>query len=227
MDRSQVALIIPARNEAATISNVVASIERYGHVIVVDDESTDETGAKARNAGALVLRNSYNKKYDGSLDAGMQCALEKGYEFALTFDADGQHDASDLMKMLAALAGGADIVVGIRPRAARFSEWLFRVFGNFLWGVQDPLCGMKAYRLCWLRRYGKFDSYQSIGTELTLRMICDGALLHQVSINIHSRSDRPRFGGRLGANLKILRALAIGIWRYWVLPSRVVLTRTP
>lgn len=222
MDQSKIALIIPAWNEAGTIVSVVDSIKCYGQVIVVDDASTDETGDKAKGAGALVIRNEVNMKYDRSLEVGLQAALIQGYDYGLTMDADGQHDSLDVSKFISALDKGADLVVGIRPKSARISEYLFRFVGRRLWGMDDPLCGMKAYRLSWLGVYGKFDTYRSIGTQLALRMTRNGALLQQLPINIHERLDRSRFGGILRANLKILRVLAIGVWRYWVLPVRPV-----
>ena len=214
MDRSRVAIVIPAFNEEATIARVVTDTGQYGHVIVVDDASTDETGSIAERAGALVIRNSKNLQYDGSLGVGLQTALDHGYEFALTLDADGQHPAGDIPKFLMALEQGADLVLGIRPSPARFAERCFRVMGRLLWGVEDPLCGMKAYRMSWLKHYGVADTYRSIGTQQTISALRAGARMQQIPITIHARNDRSRFGGIVRANLRITRALAISVWRY-------------
>ena len=61
---SSVSVIIPAFNEAAAITAVVEAIASAGcwhEVIVVDDGSTDATGALARDAGAIVVTHPYNK----------------------------------------------------------------------------------------------------------------------------------------------------------------------
>jgi glycosyltransferase involved in cell wall biosynthesis len=205
--RLQLAIVIPAFNEAATISEVVATARSFGQVIVVDDASTDQTGELARQAGGHVLRNEHNLQYDGSLSAGLNEAIRIACEYALTLDADGQHDPDDIQKFLAAMNQGADIVIGIRPRAARFAEWLFRIVGKCLWGIQDPLCGMKAYRLAWVKGYGIVDTRKSIGTGLAIKMVQDNAKLVQVPISIRDREDEPRFGGIVKANIKILKAM--------------------
>jgi glycosyltransferase involved in cell wall biosynthesis len=214
LDRSRVALIIPAFNEATTIGHVIADVRQYGQVIVIDDASSDGTAAIATQAGALVKRNSTNLQYDRALEVGLKIALDEGYEYAVTFDADGEHDARDIPALLAALRQGADLVVGIRAKPARIAEAWFAMAGSWFWGLSDPLCGMKAYRLSWLERYGTLDTHRSIGTELAIRMLCDGAQVDQIPINILLQRKSPRFGGVLMANFRILRALAFAVWHY-------------
>ena len=198
---------------------MIANVQQYGQVIVVDDASSDRTGAIAAQSGALVKRNPINLQYDGALEVGLKTALDEGYEYAVTLDADGQHEARDILGLLAALSQGADLVVGIRPEPARIAEAWFAMVGRWLWGLRDPLCGMKAYRLSWLERYGTLGTHRSIGTELAIRMLRDGAEVKQIPINIHSRRDRPRFGGSISANFKIMRALAFDVWHYSRLPK--------
>lgn len=205
------ALIIPARNEAATIAAVVQAVRPWGQVIVVDDAGTDYTGVLARQAGAWVIRNARNLQYEGSLAAGLNLAVSKGFDVAVTLDADGQHSARDVPRLLARLADGADLVIGVRPQAARLGELLFRIAGRRLWGMDDPLCGLKGYRLDWVRRLGVQKDQHSIGTRLAITMVRAGARLQQLPITIHPRRDSPRFGGRIKANLLILRALILSL----------------
>ena len=61
MDRSSLVIIIPAFNEARTISEIVKRCLRYGEVVVIDDSSNDDTGLKAFESGAIVLNNSSQK----------------------------------------------------------------------------------------------------------------------------------------------------------------------
>lgn len=211
MDRLRIAIVIPAYNEAATIGAVIHNVKEFGQVIVVDDASTDMTGELAEQAGAAVIRNQQNLQYDGALSAGLNYAMNNGYEYALTMDADGQHMAKDVSKFLAALEQGADIVIGVRPQSARLAEQIFRLIGKWLLGIHDPLCGMKAYRMEWVKRYGKVDTSGSIGTQLAVKMVQQGARIQQLPISIRKRVDQPRFGGSVKANWKIMRALIISL----------------
>lgn len=214
MERFGVALVIPAWNEARTISVVVNGTKRFGEVIVVDDASTDETANLAAKAGALVIRQVCNRGYDSSIALGLGKALELNYAYAITMDADGQHQEDDIPHFISALEAGYDLVIGTRAKPARFGERLFRVVGKRLWGLDDILCGLKAYRLEWLGKYERCYTYESIGTELSLRMVRDGAKLCQLSVNINPRLDNPRFGGIIKANYKIIRCLIVSIIKY-------------
>lgn len=209
-----VAIIIPALNEAETITDVVASVLESGRVIVVDDGSRDCTADVAARAGAIVVSNETNLGYDGALQRGFEKAAEIGSEIAITIDADGQHDGDAVSGMLAPLLNGdADLVLGIRPKTARFSEWLFNLFARLRFGVPDILCGMKAYRMSLYYAHGRFDGSQSIGTELALAGLRCGLRCACIPVPIHHRDGTPRFGSVLRANWKILRALTGAILR--------------
>lgn len=97
-------VVIPAFNEAAVIEGVVREVIEAGYrVIVVDDCSTDDTGARAAAAGALVCRHLVNLGQGAALQTGIDCARARGARFVVTFDADGQHSPGDLPAMLAPL----------------------------------------------------------------------------------------------------------------------------
>ncbi|MEO6923291.1 MAG: glycosyltransferase family 2 protein, partial [Bryocella sp.] len=168
MDRSRVAIVIPAWNESATIADVVRSARAYGLPIVVDDGSTDETAALAREAGAEVISHEQNRGYDGALNSGFQRASELECEIIVTADADGQHDPMLITKFVDAIDRGADVVIGIRSRKQRFAEHLFALYTRIRYGIEDPLCGMKAYRKFVYDALGHFDSHGLVGTELAL-----------------------------------------------------------
>jgi glycosyltransferase involved in cell wall biosynthesis len=211
---SRVAIVVPALNEERTIESVVAKARPHGIPVVVDDGSTDRTGALAEAAGASVVRLATNLGYDGALDAGFARASELGAEYIITMDADGQHDPDVLHAFIAALDGGADVVIGNRDRRQRFAERLFAVLARLRWGVRDPLCGMKGYRTSIYRELGHFDSYGSIGTELALYAARRRKSLAQVPVITRPRTDAPRFGSTLRANLRILRACVRELTRF-------------
>lgn len=214
MDRPKTALIIPAFNEAASIREVVVRSAGYGTPIVVDDASSDRTEELARAAGAEVVKHQRNLGYEGALETGFRRAAELDMEFAVTLDGDGQHDPQIIERFVAALCAGADVVVGIRDRRQRFAEDVFAWVGRRRWGIEDPLCGMKGYRMTVYRARGCFDSCSSVGTELAIFAAASGMKVAQLPVPTRVRSGSSRFGSGLKPNLRILRALA-AVWARW------------
>lgn len=214
MSEECIVAVIPALNEDEKIGSIVADVaDHVNHVVVVDDGSTDETGQRAREAGAVVITHAENKGYDRSIDDGFVKAETLGATVVFTFDADGQHFAADIPTVLAPIrAGNADVVVGIRPTKARISEYLFGLYTSTRIGVFDPLCGFKAYRIEVYRDAGCFDSHSTIGTQLMLQADKYGYDIEQVRIHLAEREDEPRFGRRLEANWKIIRAIGRLAW---------------
>ena len=84
MGRSNIAIIIPAKNEALTIKKVISHCSNYGTVIVIDDASRDETGKISKLSGAIVLKNKKNLFYDESLNKGFNYLEDLHFSFNLT-----------------------------------------------------------------------------------------------------------------------------------------------
>lgn len=209
MERSLVGVIIPAFNEAATIESVVLNVNSHAIAIVVDDGSVDDTADNAARAGAEVVKHEINRGYDSALNSGFAAAAAMGCEVVVTMDADGQHNPAQLQEYLRHLGSGYDLVLGVRDRLQRVGETLFAAVGKRLWGISDPLCGMKGYRMETYRTIGVFDSFRSIGTELAVRSVASGYRFIELPVLTRDRRDAPRFGRRFGANMKIIRALLI------------------
>lgn len=221
MDRSRVAIVIPALNEANTIGHVVRTAACHGVPWVVDDGSIDATAQIARKAGARVVSHTSNRGYDQALNTGFSAAYAAGCDAFITLDADGQHDPELLPNILGLLEDGTDVVIGVRSRYARFAEHIFAYVTNLLYGIQDPLCGLKAYRASVYVARGHFDCYGSIGTELVLFAAARGMHIEQVKFEVKDRMGTPRFGRLWSANLRIFRALGLSIIKRltWVISS--------
>jgi len=213
MGRYQVGIVIPALNEAETIAGIVESVKIYGLPIVVDDGSTDHTAKLAMQAGAVVVSHPENRGYDSALNTGFKKAAEFGSEIIITVDADGQHNPLLIQQFINAMADGADVVVGSRSQRQRFAEYIFAWYTNFRFGIKDPLCGMKAYRITVYKALGHFDSYGSIGTELMTFAAKNGFRLSQISFDTRERKGPSRFGQVFTGNYKIIRALMLSTWR--------------
>lgn len=211
MARPRLGIIIPALNEAHSIAKVVSGAIRFGSVIVIDDGSSDGTGAAAAAAGADVVRHEINRGYDAALNSGFARAAELRCDAVVTLDADGQHDPLLLPQFIAELGRDAEVVIGIRDRFQRLAERLFARVALARWGIRDPLCGMKGYRMEVYRELGHFDSYGSIGTELAIFAATQGRRIAQVPVKTRDRADAPRFGRVLRGNWLIARALVLAL----------------
>ena len=205
--------MIPAFNEAGAIGRVVAGALPFGVVVVADDASTDATATVARENGADVVTLAKNGGYDRALDAGARRARELGCSAFITMDADGQHDPAVIPRFLERLDGGADVVIGVRDRLQRVSEFAFAVFGRVLWNISDPMCGMKCYRMSVYDDLGHFDCYGSVGTELAIHAARAGRALANIPIQTRPRAGVSRFGAGWRANKRIFRALTRGLTR--------------
>lgn len=117
MENDDVWLVVPLFNEAQVIGDVVRHArETFPHVVCIDDGSKDDSAQEAAAAGAVVVRHPVN--------LGQGAALQTGFEYArsvptmrwvVTFDADGQHQTSDVVEMLVKARGeGLDVVFGSR-----------------------------------------------------------------------------------------------------------------
>ena len=124
----RVSVIIPAFNEEETIAQVVADIRDHfaevSEVLVIDDGSTDKTAERAAAAGATVIRNPYNIGNGASVKRG--CIAASG-EILVMLDADGQHPASEISRLLEQI-GSYDLCIGARTRRSTTSR--VRNIGN-------------------------------------------------------------------------------------------------
>ena len=111
-------IVVPAFNEAASIEAVVRDLRSAApwlEIIVVDDGSTDETGARAAAAGARVARHPYNKGNGAAVKTGIRQATGA---FVLIADGDGQHQPSDAVRLVSHL-DAYDLVVGARTASTQ------------------------------------------------------------------------------------------------------------
>ena len=111
-------VFIPAWNEEASIDAVIADVRAHlsdADILVVDDGSTDSTTERARAAGVLVATLPFNQGLGAALQTGYLWAMRDGYDFCAHLDADGQHPAAEVARVLAEVqADRADLALGSR-----------------------------------------------------------------------------------------------------------------
>ncbi len=207
MDGYKVGVVIPAFNEATTISNIVRTVSEYGIPIVVDDGSTDKTGLLAKESGAVLISHPRNLGYDEALNSGFKKAAELDVKFIISIDADGQHNPLLIKKFIDSFSSNCDVVIGIRSRRQRLAEHFFAWYTNYRFGIKDPLCGMKAYKTSLYRMKGTFDSFGSVGTELAIFAARNGYKINQIEFDVKERDGKSRFGHIVSGNYKIIRAM--------------------
>jgi glycosyltransferase involved in cell wall biosynthesis len=131
-------VFIPAWNEERSLPGVLA--EAHGSLpdadlLVIDDGSTDGTAEVARGAGADVVSFAENRGLKEGIAEGYRQALVRGYDFCGRLDADGQHPAEELKRMLELVkAGECDVAIGSRflPGSGAYKPAPERVFGTAL-----------------------------------------------------------------------------------------------
>jgi glycosyltransferase involved in cell wall biosynthesis len=132
-------VVIPAYNEADVIAEVVSGLRHsaaWHEILVVDDGSQDGTSAAATAAGARVIRHPYNKGNGASVKTGIRAATG---EYVLIIDADGQHQPTDAVRLVARL-GEYDLVVGARAHTTQ-ATWARRLGNSGLNGLASYLTG--------------------------------------------------------------------------------------
>lgn len=188
-----VLIVIPARNEAQTIGALLQRLRSEGwhDILVINDQSTDDTAGIARAAGAKVLSPTLPVGAWGGMQAGIRYALQRGYHAVVTMDADGQHEVDELPVLLNA-RHQADLVVGAFPeRASRLRQvawnWFRRLAG---FDLRDLTSGFRLYNRAVLEvlasREATLLDYQDLGALLLVRRA--GLTITEVTVTMNVRA---------------------------------------
>ncbi len=194
----RVLVIIPALNESETVASVVrqASALIGADVLVIDDGSIDDTGARARAAGAQVLTLPFNVGVGAAIKVGVRYAHERGYEATLQLDGDGQHEAADAHRLLEAIWSGADIAVGSRFAAGYDVRGLRRASMRILAAlirrrlgttVADTTSGFRALGPRALDLFSEAYPTDYLSDTVEALWIAGGAGLRVVEIDVRMR----------------------------------------
>ena len=170
-------------NEEETIGTVVTKALRHvDAVICIDDGSSDSSARIAEKCGAIVVRHRINRGYGGALKSLFIKARELNADALVVLDSDGQHETSDIPKLLQPiLSGEADFTIGSRfinggggtdmPAYRRLGIKVITAASNLSsdLGIKDTQSGFRAFSRSAIERL-RFDSE---GMELSLEMLED------------------------------------------------------
>jgi glycosyltransferase involved in cell wall biosynthesis len=229
--------IVPALNEERTVGRVVAEIHAVDPgcvVVVVDDGSNDRTGIVAEEAGALVLKLPFSLGIGGAVQTGFRYAFEHGFDVAVRVDGDGQHDASQLDRVLSpVLADEADIVVGSRFVGAdgyrpsrsrrlgiRILAWtVSRLVGQ---RVTDATSGFQAVNRRGIALFARHYPHDYPEVEATVMVFRQQLRVVEVGVSMrereHGRSSITALQS-IYYMIKVLLALGVGIFRRELVPA--------
>ncbi|MEO1366738.1 MAG: glycosyltransferase family 2 protein [Acidobacteriota bacterium] len=218
-DAAPVRLLVtlPALNEGKTIASVIAKIPREipgvdaVEVLVVDDGSSDDTGERARGAGARVIRHSRNRGVGAAFHSALAFGLDAGFDLITTIDADGQFDPADIPTLIRpVLDGEADFATASRfldpslvPDMPAIKLWGNRMMSRLVSNLagerfHDVSCGMRCYhRRAALQLYllARFTYTQEVFLNLAFR----GLRITEVPIRV--RGVRQHGKSRVADNL--------------------------
>lgn len=173
---ARIVALIPAHDEGPRIGGVVRGALAHLPVVVVDDGSSDDTAARAREAGATVVEQRPNRGKGAALRAGFRRAIEMGADAAITLDADGQHDPAEIPEfLLAHVEDGSDLVIGRRNfRAMPPIRRLSNELGGraFSWAIGRPIPdNQSGYRLVSRRLMEATLASDELGFEFEVEAI--------------------------------------------------------
>ena len=195
-------VIIPAFNEQDNIRHTLQDLADNGpavDLLVVNDCSLDGTRKILEETGTPHLNLPINLGIGGGVQAGYRYARDNGYDIAVQFDGDGQHDAAHLAALIAPVAAGeADVAVGSRfvthegfqsSSARRFGihflSWLIRL----LCGVKvlDVTSGMRAVNRRFVLEYAEHYAQDYPEPEALLYAGLKGAVIREVPVHMRQR----------------------------------------
>ena len=154
-------IIIPAKNEAAVIGDVVSSVRAIyadAEILVVDDGSTDDTAALSKQSGARVISHPISLGNGAAIKAGARAATG---DLLVMMDGDGQHKAEDIPALIEKLDEGYDMVIGARDSGSHAgmgrlaANGLYNVFASLISGhrIPDLTSGFRVARAELFRRF--------------------------------------------------------------------------
>ena len=223
-------------NEEKTIGRVIDEIRAFDpgfEVVVVDDGSVDRTATIAERRGVLVLRLPFNLGIGGAVQTGYQYARDNGFELAVQVDGDGQHDPTEIARLVQPILDGrADMVVGTRfaegggyrgTRLRRVGIHLFAAVVSLMvrQRVTDTTSGFRAVNRMGIRLFAADYPHDYPEVEATVLLARHKLTMIEVPVVMRIRETGQSSITAVRSvyyMIKVLLALFIGLFRRYSTP---------
>lgn len=196
-DQNKLLIVIPAYNEGENIERVVDDlIEHYPQYdyVIINDGSRDATPEICRRRGYNYVDMPINVGLTDGVQTGMMYAMKHGYDYALQFDGDGQHDPAYIDKMLEAM-DSCDICVasrfveqkkpgGLRMLGSNIIQFALKLTTGKT--IKDPTSGMRMFNRVTIKAMAEHNDYGPEPDTLA-HLIRSGAVVKEVQVEMHDR----------------------------------------
>lgn len=201
----KVLLIIPAYNEEENIKNTVRKIEEFSHeidYIVINDGSTDDTEKILTENNIHHIKLINNLGIGGAVQTGYKYAYENGYDIAIQFDGDGQHDVNYVPQICEPLIKGqADMCIGTRyldKSESKFQSTFMRRLGANIISlfikictgkkITDPTSGFRAVNKTVIEEFAKNYPTEYPEPESTVSLLVNGYNVKEIPVSMNERT---------------------------------------
>ena len=194
-----ISIIIPAKNEGNGLSRLLPRLRELipgAEIIVVDDDSTDDTADVCRENNVTIVTHPYSMGNGAAIKSGARAATGK---ILIFMDGDGQHNPEDLQRLVTTLHDGHDMVVGARDNGsqASFGRKLANLFYNRLasWivgqKIEDLTSGLRVVKADLFRKFlYLLPNGFSYPTTITMSFFRAGYSVAYVPIHAHKREGK-------------------------------------
>ena len=226
-EKNKVIFIIPAYNEEENIKKVLNEIEKeatFADVIVINDGSKDNTEKIVKECGKECINMVYNVGYAMAVQTGLKYAFQNNYDYAIQFDADGQHIAKEALKLLNEMKKGKyDIVIGsrylentgypcpfFRRLGTKMFEILIRIFCHEK--IADSLSGFQCLNRNVIELYSRKGGYPEYpDANLIIDMLYKGYKIKEVPVKMRLREAGESMHGGIIKPIKYMLSMTYTI----------------
>jgi glycosyltransferase involved in cell wall biosynthesis len=224
--------VVPAYNESATIVEVIQALRLHApefDTLVIDDGSTDDTHVLALHAGAKVLKLPFNVGIGGAVQTGFVYAREHGYDYLAQVDGDGQHDSTELARLVKTMhEESVDMVCGSRfltedyrypaPVSRRTGIHIFAFLLSRFVGmrVSDPTSGFRLYNRRAIQLFAHHYPHDYPEVEAVLLLHYHRLRMRETPVRMYTRgggTSSITTGKSAYYMFKVLLALFVGLGR--------------
>ena len=222
----KVLLIIPAYNEQDNIERVIATLKndcpQYDYLII-NDGSSDKTEYICKTKGFHFVSHPINLGLAAAIQTGMFYAYKNGYDAAIQFDGDGQHDPDYISKMASEMEKGYNIVIGSRfvnqkkPVSLRMlGSNLIQMAIKLTTGktLKDPTSGMRMFDKKMIKKLA-FAADLGPEPDTVALLVRTGATFSEIQVEMHERTAGEsylNFGGSVNYMARMFVSILILQW---------------